>query len=93
MSEVQTAWSISTLVVRSTAFERFGKFHDGSRWIENMTWFLRASGQGAVIEVLPEILMYRRFNPESFTRNRERLVSNFFPILKEWRDHQRKKEQ
>ena len=86
MSHAQSAWSISTLVARSAAFERFGNFHDGVRWIENMTWFLRASGQGAVIEVLSEILMYRRFNAESFTRDRTRLVSNFFPILKEWKD-------
>ena len=92
MSQAQSAWSISTLVARRTAFDRFGNFHDGVRWIENMTWFLRASGQGAVIEVLPEILMYRRFNAESFTRDRTRLVNNFFPILKEWRDQQRKKE-
>jgi glycosyltransferase involved in cell wall biosynthesis len=90
MAQTQSAWSISTLVARRAAFDRFGNFHDGIRWIENMTWFLRACGQGAVIEVLPEILMYRRFNPESFTRDRARLINNFFPILKEWRDHQRK---
>jgi len=56
-----------------------------------MTWFLRASARGAVIETLPDILMYRRFNAESFTRDRTRLINNFLPILKEWRDYQKQK--
>jgi glycosyltransferase involved in cell wall biosynthesis len=91
MSQPQTAWSISTLVIRRTAFDRFGNFHDGTRGIENTTWFLRAAGQGAVVEILPEILMYRRFNAESFTRDRTRLVNNFFPILKEWKDQRNRR--
>jgi glycosyltransferase involved in cell wall biosynthesis len=91
LSQPQSAWSISTLLVRRAVFERFGDFHDGTRGLENMTWFLRAAGQGAVIEVLADILMYRRFNVESFTRRgRAEVFDNFLPILKEWRDYQRR---
>ena len=89
LSEPQSAWSISTLMVRRAVFEQFGDFHDGTRSLKNMTWFLRAVGRGAVIEVLADILMYRRFNLESFTRGgRTKFFDNFLPILKEW-DYQR----
>ena len=91
LSEPQSAWSISTLLARRALFDRFGNFHDGVRALENMTWFLRASEAGAVIEILPDVLSYRRFNPESFTRDRTRLLNNFFPILREWRDYQRRR--
>jgi len=91
LSQTQSAWSISTLLVRRAVFERLGNFYDGPRALENMTWFLRASVRGAVIEVLSDVLMYRRFNVESFTRDRERLFDNFLPILKEWRDYQRRR--
>lgn len=91
LSQPQSAWSISTLLVRRAVFERFGDFDDGTRGLENMTWFLRAAGRGAVIEVLADILMYRRFNVESFTRRgRAEVFDNFLPILKEWRDYQRR---
>jgi glycosyltransferase involved in cell wall biosynthesis len=91
-SQPQSSWSISTLLVRRAAFEKFGDFHDGNRGIENMTWFLRAAGRGAVIEVLTDILMYRRFNTESFTRRGPAEVyGNMLPILKEWRNYQRRK--
>ena len=90
LSEPQTAWSISTLMARRTVFERFGNFQDGTRGLANMTWFLRAAARGAVIAVIPDILMHRRFNVESFTRDRVKLFENFIPILKEWRDYQQR---
>ena len=92
LCQPQSAWSISTLLTRRAVFDRFGDFHDGTRGIENMTWFLRAAGQGAVIEVLSDILMDRRFNVESFTRRGKAvLVNNFLPILKEWKNYQKRK--
>src|SRR5262249_54373070 len=85
-SQPQSAWSISTLLARRTVFERFGNFHDGTRGLENMTWFLRAAERGAVVEVLSDILMYHRFHLESVTRkSRSEFYQNYFlPILKEW---------
>jgi glycosyltransferase involved in cell wall biosynthesis len=90
-SQPQSAWSICTLLTRRAVFERFGDFHDGTRGLENMTWFLRAAAQGAVIEVLPDSLMYRRFHLGSVTRsNPSEFYQNYFlPILKEWRDYRR----
>ena len=91
LAQPQASWSISTLLARRSAFERFGVFHDDRRALENMTWFLRAAQRGAVIEVLADILMDRRFNVESFTRRGQKaFFDNFLPILKEWRDYRRR---
>ena len=92
LTQPSSAWSICTLLAHRSCFQRFGNFFDGSRYLENMTWFLRASRQGAVIEVLPEVLMYRRFNIDSLTRRgRSQYLAGFFPIIKEWRDFQRER--
>jgi glycosyltransferase involved in cell wall biosynthesis len=91
-SQPQSAWSISTLLARRAVFDKFGDFHDGTRGLENMTWFLRAAGQGVVIEILPDVLSYRRFHEESFTRRGpSEVFDNLLPILKEWRDYQRRR--
>lgn len=92
-SQPQSAWSICTLLARRTVFERFGDFHDGTRGLENMTWFLRAAARGAVVDVMSDDLMYHRFHLGSVTRrNPSEFYQNYFlPILKEWRDYRIRK--
>jgi glycosyltransferase involved in cell wall biosynthesis len=92
LSQPQSAWSISTLLARLAAFERFGKFSTAGKWppeSENTIWFLHAAEQGALIEVMPEVLMSRRFHPSN--QSRKKTVETFLPILKEWRDYQRRR--
>jgi glycosyltransferase involved in cell wall biosynthesis len=60
LSQPQGAWSIGTLLTRRST--KFALFDDGLRGNENMIWFLRAAGQGAVIEILSDVLMRRRFH-------------------------------
>jgi len=92
LSAPQSAWSISTLLVPRGAFEKFGNFDDTQREFENMIWFLRAARRGAVIEVLPDVLMYRRFHRESLTRKAPLQNSpSIFPLLREWRNFQRQR--
>lgn len=92
LAQPSSAWSICTLLAHRSCFQRFGNFHDGTRYLEDMTWCLRARRQGAVIEVLPDILMYRRFNIDSLTRRgRSQYLKGLIPIFKEWRDSQRKR--
>ena len=84
------AWSVCTLLTPRTTFERLGPFQDGLRGNENMLWFLRALRAGATIEVLPDILMYRRFHEGNDTRRgSEHARELFLPIVKAWRDHSR----
>jgi glycosyltransferase involved in cell wall biosynthesis len=88
-----SAWSISTLLTRRVTFEKFGRFaDDGSPKPRNMIWFLRAAEDQAEIEVLPEVLMYRRFHRGNRSRrDRNEFIDSFFPILKEWRDYQQRR--
>jgi glycogen(starch) synthase len=91
LSSPQSAWSICTLLARRAVFERFGQFPEGARQLENMPWFLRAGRQGAVIEVLPDRLMYRRVHRGSLSRKgASQFFDNFLPVLKEWRDFRRR---
>ena len=82
-----SAWSIGTLLTPRATFERLGPFQDGLRGNENMIWFLGALRAGALIEVLPDVLMYRRFHRGNDTRRGpEHARDLFLPILKAWRD-------
>jgi glycosyltransferase involved in cell wall biosynthesis len=88
LSQRQTGWSTSTILARQSVFTRFGKFiGDGSLTpgSESMIWFLHASERGAIIETLPEILMYRRMHFGNVSRNNP--IDPFFSILKAWRDY------
>ncbi len=90
LSQPVSAYGIITLLARRQAFERFGRFvEDGSRTPQNIIWFLHATEHGATIEVLPEVLVYRRLHPNNLSRQNG--LTTFFPILKAWRDYQRRR--
>jgi glycosyltransferase involved in cell wall biosynthesis len=93
LSQVQSAWSISTFLSHRSAFEKFDSFIDDDSWPSgsaSMIWYLRAAQRGAVIDVLPEVLMYRRFHAANLSRSNA--LDTIFPILKEWRDYQRRRQ-
>jgi glycosyltransferase involved in cell wall biosynthesis len=93
LSQAQSAWSISTFLSHRSAFSKFGTFIDDDSWPAggtSMLWYLRAAERGAVIEVLPEVLMYRRFHSANLSRTN--VVESLFPILKAWRDYQRRRQ-
>ena len=92
LSQSQSGWSTSTLLARAAVFEKFGDFLDNGALTpgsESMIWFLRAQDGGAITEVLPEVLMYRRLHRTNVSRNNS--LDPFFSILKEWRDYQRRR--
>jgi glycosyltransferase involved in cell wall biosynthesis len=92
LAQPQGAWSIGTLLTHSSTFEKFGLFDDGLRGNENMIWFLRAAGQEAVIELLPDVLMRRRFHLGNDTRRGSAHATDLLlPIVKAWRDYQRQR--
>jgi glycosyltransferase involved in cell wall biosynthesis len=92
LSQPQYGWSTSTLLAPRAIFTRFGNFgadRPTAAGSESMIWFLRAAEQGAVIDVLPDVLMRRRLHAANVSRRNP--VETFLPILKEWRDHQRRR--
>lgn len=94
LSQPLSAYLMSSLLVRSTVFETFGQFDNGLRGPENMIWFFRTAERGAIIEVLHDVLTYRRIHGENLTKGQLRkgefLDEVFLPILKAWRDYQRR---
>lgn len=82
-----SAWQIGTVLVSRETFDRVGPFPDVSVGNENMLWFLRAAKAGATIEVLPEVLMRRRFHHGNETRRgTAHELELFLPIVRAWRE-------
>lgn len=61
-----------TLLAPSSLFKAIGPFNTGLDHGDSTEWFLRAAGQGAVIELLPDVLSYRRLHQT----NRSRLFAS-----------------
>ena len=57
-----------TLVVRRSLFERIGLFDTSLGHADKTEWFLRADAAGAIKEMLPDVLMYRRMHPGNRSR-------------------------
>ncbi len=57
-----------TLLARRSMFERVGPFDATFRHVHDSEWFLRADEQGAVTELLPDVLAYRRLHLTNRTR-------------------------
>ena len=92
VSEPQSSWSVCTLLMCRMVFEKFGNFPTGSRHVENLPWFLRAGAQGALIEMLPDTLMYRRIHLDNHSRKAgSQFFDSFIPALREWRNFQRQR--
>lgn len=81
-----SAWQIGTVLASRETFDRAGPFPDVRVGNENMLWFLRAAKAGANIEVLPEVLMRRRFHDGNDTRRgTAHELELFLPIVRAWR--------
>jgi glycosyltransferase involved in cell wall biosynthesis len=86
-----SAWSLCTLLTHRSSFDRFGRFVERIQGgYENTQWVLRAAGQGAVIEVLTDVLMCRRIHQTNQSRELA-FDDEFFIVLKAWRDYQRQR--
>lgn len=87
LAQPLSAWSIGTLLASRDTVERVGPFPEGHRGNENMLWFLRAAEAGAAIDVLPEVLMRRRFHHGNDTRRgTAHELELFLPIVRAWRE-------
>jgi len=56
------------MVVRRAVFDRIGVFDSAFRVADHQDWYLRAIDGGAVIELLPDVLQYRRLHATNMTR-------------------------
>jgi glycosyltransferase involved in cell wall biosynthesis len=60
-----------TLLARRGLFDAVGRFDPALRHGNDTDWFLRATDRGAVIELIPDVLVYRRLHDA----NRSRLLA------------------
>ena len=64
------AYSTATLLARRRLFDRVGQFDPALPHGDSTEWFLRAAESGALSELLPDVLLYRRLHTENRTRLR-----------------------
>jgi glycosyltransferase involved in cell wall biosynthesis len=83
----------ATLLACRTLFERIGQFNPTLGHGDDTDWFLRAAEHGAVIELLAEVLVYRRLHKTNLSR-REASASReeYVRLVKASLDRRRQKE-
>ena len=96
ISKALPGYVSSTLLARRSVFDAVGLFDPALDHGDSMEWFLRAAEHGTVMELLPDVLLYRRLhqaNRSRFLASRSR--DHFLGILKASLDRRRsrKKEQ
>jgi glycosyltransferase involved in cell wall biosynthesis len=57
-----------TLLARREAFDAIGGFNVDLRLGEDLDWFAHARERGLTLELLPDVLVYRRLHPWNTTR-------------------------
>ena len=89
LSHPVSGWSMSTLLARRGIFERFGLFEeDVAEKHQSLLWALRTAERGAIVDVTPAVLMYRRLHSGNLSRG-WRINDEFFELVKVWRDYRR----
>ena len=58
----------TTLLARRSAFEAVGPFDPDLHFGDGPEWFARARQRGILLEILPDVLVYRRLHRDNYTR-------------------------
>lgn len=61
---------MQTMLARRRAFEKAGPLNPALRYGEDTDWFIRARDSGLEIELMPDVLLFRRFHANNLTRSR-----------------------
>jgi len=79
-----------TLLARRALFESVGQFNTSLKHGDAQEWFLRAAETGAVMEVLSDVLVYRRLHRTNFSREVSRSLEDHLRIVKASLDRRRR---
>jgi glycosyltransferase involved in cell wall biosynthesis len=60
-------YTLQTMMVRREALTRIGLLNENLRFGEDVEWFIRARDAKAIVEVLPDVLVHRRFHRGNLT--------------------------
>jgi len=69
LSRPAPGYLMQTLLARRSVFETVGYFSPELKHSEKTDWFLRAQEMGAVLEILTDVLVYRRFHETNASRS------------------------
>jgi glycosyltransferase involved in cell wall biosynthesis len=61
---------MQTMLARRSAFAKAGLLNPALRFGEDTEWFIRARDAGVVLELMPDVLVSRRFHGNNLTRSR-----------------------
>lgn len=90
LAKPMPGYTCVTLLARRILYETVGQFDSTLQHGSDLDWFLRAVEHGATMELLPDVLVYRRLHQSNRSR---RLASNsrdaFLQILKASLDRRR----
>lgn len=80
------------LLARRSLFASVGGFDPSIRFAETIEWFMRADRNGAVSELLPDVLVFRRLHPSNHTRSSgSRSQDEVLALLKQRLDERRRR--
>lgn len=68
------AYSCQVLLAKRSVFDVVGTFRTDLRRASDVEWLLRAKDLGCVIEVLPDLLVFRRLHSSNLTRQRPEVL-------------------
>lgn len=66
---VITPYTLSSVLVRRSLIDKLGKFNEYLLLGEDTDWFIRAVNHDAVIEIIPEPLVFKRLHSNNLTRD------------------------
>jgi glycosyltransferase involved in cell wall biosynthesis len=90
LSQPMPGYTSVTLLARRSAFERVGYFNEALQHGNDLEWFLRAAEYGAVVELLPDVLAFRRLHRANRSRRlAEDSRQTFLKIVKASLDRRR----
>ena len=61
---------LQTMLACRSAFVKAGMLNPALRFGEDTEWFIRARDEGVVLEMMPDVLVFRRFHANNLTRSR-----------------------
>lgn len=91
ISKALPGYSTGTLLARRDLFDTVGWFNATIRHADDTEWFLRASEHGATMELLSDVLLYRRLHQNNFSRLRaSNSRDQYLQVLKTALDRRRR---
>lgn len=92
-AQAQPGYTCQSLLARRALFETVGEFNPAFLVSDDIDWFARALDRGAVIEVLPDVLVRRRLHHTNLTSSSPlRFREGALHVLKATLDRRRREQ-